>query len=453
MCDQLSALRKATSRYAAGFRPELLSAPDASRAVADAAAIEATASTLKALAAARVAETGDWKKAGHRSPAEALARDTGTSVSTARDALDIGRRLASQPEVDSAARQGKLSSAQLAMITNAAEADPLAERRLLDEAQSSSLAALKDTCARTKAAAHPDLEQRRRCIHEARSLRSWTDVEGVWRLSASGNPEDGAQIMAALAPVTDSLFRSARTEGRREPPTAYAFDALVQLAREAMSTATPNGVASDSRTAGPARPTRNERHRPGAPVKLLLRVDYDAFLRGAPATGETCELVGYGPISMSAVNDLLETGDPFVGAILTKAKALVGVAHLGRQPTAHQQSALEWLYPSCAAKGCHAQGHLERDHRVDWAKTHYTMFDLLDLLCAHHHDLKTREGWELVEGSGKRPFVPPNDERHPRQCKSGGAGENRGSNEDRSGPVPRRKQRSNHATGPPNAAA
>jgi hypothetical protein len=90
------------------------------------------------------------------------------------------------------------------------------------------------------------------------------------------------------------------------------------------------------------------------------------------------------------------------------------VAHLGRQPTAHQQSALEWLYPSCAARGCGAQAHLERDHRVDWAETHFTAFDLLDLLCGFHHGLKTRENWALVAGSGKRDFVPPGDERHPR---------------------------------------
>jgi hypothetical protein len=149
-------------------------------------------------------------------------------------------------------------------------------------------------------------------------------------------------------------------------------------------------------------------------VKLLVRIDYEAFLRGVAGPGETCELVGYGPVPVSVVRQLVEMGDPFVAAILTKGRALVGVAHLGRQPTAHQQSALEWLYPSCAAEGCPAQAHLQRDHRADWAETHFTMLDLLDLLCSHHHALKTRRGWALVPGGGKRPFVPPDDPRHPR---------------------------------------
>jgi hypothetical protein len=57
---------------------------------------------------------------------------------------------------------------------------------------------------------------------------------------------------------------------------------------------------------------------------------------------------------------------------------------------------------------------LENDHRVDWAESHFTLTDLMDRLCGPMHDLKTRENWALVEGSGKRPFVPPDDPRHPR---------------------------------------
>jgi hypothetical protein len=66
--------------------------------------------------------------------------------------------------------------------------------------------------------------------------------------------------------------------------------------------------------------------------------------------------------------------------------------------------ALKWLYPSCAVQGCVDQISLETDHRIDWAKTHFTAFDLLDRLCRFHHRLKTTEGWALVEGRGKRVF-------------------------------------------------
>jgi len=151
----------------------------------------------------------------------------------------------------------------------------------------------------------------------------------------------------------------------------------------------------------------------------VVRVDLDALLRGYPRTGEVCELVGFGPVAVSAVRDMIDSGDPFLAAVATRGVDVVGVAHLGRRPTAHQRSALEWLYPTCAAEGCEALARLEMDHRQDWADTHLTVLGLLDRLCPHHHDLKTVAGWALVAGSGKRPLVAPDDPRHPR-CRGPG---------------------------------
>lgn len=111
---------------------------------------------------------------------------------------------------------------------------------------------------------------------------------------------------------------------------------------------------------------------------------------------------------------MLDTQDPFLAAVVTKGEAVVGVAHLGRRPRARQRTALQWLYPSCAAEGCGAVAFLQFDHRADWAKTHLTVFDLLDRLYPHHHTRKTIDHWALVPGRGKRPFVPPSDPRHPR---------------------------------------
>src|SRR5437764_14430577 len=109
-------------------------------------------------------------------------------------------------------------------------------------------------------------------------------------------------------------------------------------------------------------------------------------------------------------------GDTFIAAVITRGQAVVGVAHLGRRPTATQQSALQWLYPTCAVEGCSALAR-EIDHRVDWARTHLTDFEFLDGYCGHHHDKKTYDGWALVEGRGKRAFVAPDDPRHPANTK------------------------------------
>jgi Domain of unknown function (DUF222) len=383
------------SEYAIGFDAERVSAADAARIVEDAAAIKNMAATVEAVAAARVADTQVWKRDGDRSAAHQLARTTGTTVGQAKEILQAARRLKDLPATAAAARRGELSAQQVAAITDAASADPDAEARLLEQSRTASLGELRDDCARTKANAS-DLEARRQRIHEHRCLRTWVDAEGAGNLHLRDNPEVVGGIMATLEPIRDELFETARKQDRREPIEAYAADALAELARRA--------------------DTGNTSGNPSRRTKILARVDLLALLRGYPVGDETCELAGYGPVAVSAVRDLLDTADPFLAAVVTKGKEVVGVAHLGRRPNAHQQSGLEWLYPTCAAEGCNSLAFLETDHREDWAQTHTTVFELLDRFCPHHHDLKTNDGWALVEGRGKRAFVPPDDPRHPRNA-------------------------------------
>jgi hypothetical protein len=389
---RLSEVRREMNRYAVGFDAAVHTPRDAARIVEDAAAIKNMAATIEALAAAQMAETSVWRESGDRSAAHQLARTTGTSVAQAQETLAAARRLEDQPEVADAARRGVLSAQQVAMISDAAAANPGAAGRLVEAAGKQSLGELKDECARTKAVGI-DLEARRKRIHEQRSLRTWTGADGVGNLVLRDNPEVIARVMAEVDPVRDRMFRDARTEGRLEPSEAYAADALVDI------------------VCGHGSPARN------GTTKILVRVDLDPLLRGHPSDGEICELVGYGPVPVSTVRDMIDTDNPVVAAIATKGKDVVGVAHLSRRPTAHQRSALEWLNPTCGVEGCNALGHLEIDHAVDWSKTNITLLDLLDRLCPHHHDLKTNEGWALVAGRGKRPFVPPDDPRHPRHEK------------------------------------
>jgi hypothetical protein len=393
----LTELRSAMSMYAAGFDPARVAASDAARVVVNAAAIKNMAATVEALAAARVAEAGVWKRDGDRSAAHQLARTTGTSVSQAKDALEAARRLQDLPATEAAARRGELSSQQVAVIADAASADPRAEARLLEQSCTTSLGELRDECSRTKANVC-DREARRRRIHEHRYLRTWGDTDGAAHLHLRDNPEIVAGIMATLEPIRDELFEAARKENRREPMEAYAADALAELARRA------DGTRSGGNCSRRA--------------KLLVRVDLTRLLGKRAADEGVCEIAGYGPVAPSAIRDLIDTEDPFLAAIVTKGKDVVGVAHLGRRPNAHQQTALEWLYPTCAVEGCNTLAFLETDHREDWATTHTTVFDLLDRLCSHHHDLKTTERWGLVDGCGKRAFVPPEDPRHPRNAHS-----------------------------------
>ena len=389
MCQGLSELRQAMAAYAAAFDAALVPPAALADLLSDAGAIERTASAISSMAAARMAAGGGGRCPGApaRRVAEALARASGTSLTDARRAIEAGRAMASQPEVAAAARAGELSRQQASLVAGAARANPAATGGLLAAARAASLSELAEAAGRARAAA-AGLESQRQRVQGHRSLRQWSDQSGTWHLHASGLPDDGARIMAALGPFADKAFEAARREGRRERPEAYAFDALVALAG-----AGGGGAAS---------------------YEVMVRVDQAALLRGYALGGEACELPGFGTVTPQAVLDMIDTGDPFLKAVVTKGKDVIGVAHLGRRPTAHQQTALDWLFPTCGAEGCGTRaGFLQTDHREDWAATHVTMFDLLDRLCPHHHRMKTHQGWALVQGRGKRPFVPPGDPRHP----------------------------------------
>src|SRR5947209_17194369 len=180
MCQKLVELEKAMGAFAAGFDPALLTAGQAEGVMERASRIEHMAATVKALAAARMAETELWSLGGDRSPAHMLARRTGQTISGAAQQLEAAKKLKDHPKTDAAARKGTLSPQQAAAITDAADADPDAEDDLLDLAERASLGELRDESARRKAAA-TDPEERHKKIHTERGARSWTGPDGTWR--------------------------------------------------------------------------------------------------------------------------------------------------------------------------------------------------------------------------------------------------------------------------------
>src|SRR5262249_59650617 len=131
--------------------------------------------------------------------------------------------------VDDALRQGGLSVAQAAVVTEAAAVDPAAESRLLATAATASMRGLRDECARTKAAADPDADARYARIQRERSVRTSTDADGAWNLHARGPAHLGAQVTAALQARTHRLLPPAYPDGRREARAAYPYDALAAV--------------------------------------------------------------------------------------------------------------------------------------------------------------------------------------------------------------------------------
>ena len=336
-------------------------------------------------------EAGAARAAGTRDTAEFVAGATGTSVGAARDAVETSRRLTSQRATDDALAKGRLSEEQARAVSDAAAADPNAERGLLDTAARRSVRDLRQRCAETKANAHPDQRARREAIRTARTCRTWTDREGAWNLAMRHLPEVGAEIEALLAPYTHARHEAARRAGTHEPRHAYRADAMLDLAR------------ATNHHRHRRRPAQRRRSR--ADTKVFVHIDLDTLLRGHTDPGSTCHIDGIGPVDVDHVQSLL--GEAFVVALIEDAVDIRAIVHLGRQVTAHQRSALEARGYRCEVPGCDITWGLEIDHLKDWALTKTTTLDDLAWHCSHHHHQKTHLGHRLTGPPGHRTWTAP----------------------------------------------
>lgn len=383
---------------ARGLDPDLIATHDATRLLDELTVVEKLTAGLKVLLASRAAASGAWRRTGARDEAEWLARKSGTTKAKAHETLEASERVRDLPAVAAAIRAGELSAEQAATVADAAAADPSCEAAMVRRAKRDSLKNLRDERDRIKAAACPDPDERHRRIHNGRFLRFGTDAEGAGTGSWRVTPDIQAELKARLAPFIQSVFDRARAEGRRERCDAYGADALVELARAATGAA---GVAE------PPTPTTRPRHR--VPTKVIVRIDFDALVRGHTEAGETCD-IGGAPVPVSVIDEIMASGDAFLTAILTKGVDVARVVHLGRGPNAHQLTALQWRDVVCSRAGC-TYHPTEWDHREPYSKVKQTTLGNLGGFCDHDHDLKTYGNYTVVPSDipGKVDLIPPEE--------------------------------------------
>ena len=422
----IAELRESLGEYAAGFDAAVLSAAQAAEVVEQASRIEKMAATVKALAAARVAESGSWRSRGRpvggpltwpgararpwsrrrRSstppagsspcprprppPAGASCRPSRRPPSptppaaTPAPSTTCWRRPAARPWPSCASsapaprpRPRSISRPAAAASTNAARFAPTPTPR----ANGTCTAA---TTPRWGPASWPPSTRSGRRSSARLGPRPATSPPRPtpptpcprWPAAQVGRmrPPHRSWSGADAAPTAGTdASRLAGTGVDREPPTG-AEAVGRRAAPERPRQTADRGRRYRHRRAGRNRRGRRYRHpgacssaesapRAGTP-KVIVRVDLEALLRGYPIEGEVCEIAGFGPVAVSAVRDMIDTDDPFLAAVATRGEKLVGVAHLGRRPNALQQTALQWLYPSCANESCSAQARLDYDHRA-----------------------------------------------------------------------------------------
>ena len=213
----LTEIRAEVAAFASSFDAAVVSPTDAERVVRETSQAINMLETVRALAAARAAAGGTWRREGAPSPAHDLARKTGTSVTKAKEALDIAEKLAVLPALDAAARAGEVSASQVAPIADAASADPRAEQRLLDKARRASLGELRDECARTPAAALPDDEARHHASHNSRHLRKRRCPDGAGELTYRSTVDQVAEVFAVVQGFANRAFDLARIQAATNP--------------------------------------------------------------------------------------------------------------------------------------------------------------------------------------------------------------------------------------------
>lgn len=405
--------------------PEELTPGAAVALVEEFAVIERAAATGRMFCALRVARSDAWRGQGHATAADWLAAKAGISVREAAAQLGTAKRAADLPKTRDAMRSGRLSPTQAGAVTDGASADPAAEDDLLSSAEQDTTAALKEKAAKARAAA-TDSAHREARIRAERSVRTRTDPDGAFHLHLRGPAADGIRITAALRPFVEEAFRSSRrlrADGVRDTFDNRTYDAFLALlglgphGLEVAGEAAEGGVPADGGPAGatdatPAPAGGVARPPGGNNVKVIVRVDHSALVRGHTVAGETCDIPGLGPIPVAAAREAL--GGAFLAFVITKGRDVATVAHLGRGLNAHQRTAVEWSGLRCSNAACNRTVALQIDHRNPWIACFETRLDNQDPLCPDCHRRKTHHGWHLEPGVGPRRFLPSPDPPGPR---------------------------------------
>jgi hypothetical protein len=393
---EVMALVDHAARVLAGYDPAVVMASDAMKLVKLFDQIERFGCAGKTLSIGRVAQTGLCRQAGFRSPADWMADATDVGIGDAVRFVETAKALEHAEATAEAFKAGELSPRQAQVIAATAAVAPEMEAELLGAADRLSIRELDDKAKRLARArsVESDAERASR-LRSKRALR--TSIEdglgcGLWKVPLA----DHARIMAAINEEKDRIFNDARRDGVRESAEAYTADALVAVAKKATGASGGTGKGGDGRGSA-------------SDVKVIVRVDHSALIRGEVEPGEVCEIAGIGPVDLETVRGWVE-GDAFKVAIATEGVDIRSIVHLGRQPIELQRTALQWhTAGTCAIEGCSSTARLEIDHVAEWSQTGRTTLDELARVCGHHHDLKTHNGYRFgpIGQNGKRRLIAP----------------------------------------------
>ncbi len=385
MFDRLNHLATELQTCISSLQVDCVDAAGARGLVEIAERVRRAGDSLRTVAVGQVERTNAWKGEGAKSISEWLSIETDCAHYEAQTVVLLANQLQHLPVTQAALLAGDLSGTQAVEVARGAIVAPNTETQLLNLARHATMRDLRDSTNRVVAAATDEAERHRQ-VHKSRYFKSWTDLDGSFNVRGLMTAANGALVMAALKPIQDEIFRSARKSGEHERPEAYAADALMALCEKASAPDSGEG-ASGTKT------TRSN-------AVMHIRIDIDALKRGHTEHGEICEIAGVGPIPVATATEYL--GEAFLKLLVIDGADIRTIAHMGRAIPAKVRTAVEERDRVCQVPTCDMTIGLEIDHIKPFAEGGPASLENLVRLCRRHHLQKTHDGYRLIKIEPRR---------------------------------------------------
>jgi uncharacterized protein DUF222 len=308
--------------------------------------------------------------------------------------VDLAAGLARLPTVGQALAAGEIDVVKARVITDGVaqltdQAAATVAARVLARAGRQTPGQLRAAVARAALSADPAAaEERHDQQARERRVELYPLPDGIAELRATGPADQLAAVFTAL----DAWARKAGTDGDQRGIDARRFDALTDLAHEAL--------------AGGGLPA-GQRIRPQlqviVPVGTLLGL-----------TDQPGELAGHGPIPASVARRIAADAtwrrlltDPASGALLDYGRTTY-------RPPADLAEFVMTRDRTCRFPGCRQPAHrCDLDHTVPYP-TGETKPDNLCCLCRRHHRLKHETSWQIHRHPDVHiVWTSPSGHRHP----------------------------------------
>lgn len=358
--------------------------------------------------AARFDEELEWFRRGLKSASHWIAQQLEIQSSTAREWIRVGHALRHLPLIDAALAAQEISYAKARILTRWAGPDN--EERLLALALERSADRLSTAIARSLADDGETDEERDARLHEARSVTTWTDGDGMTIVRVVLAPSVAKPVVAA---VDELVRRIARTPlDDTADPSADASDgpSVAVHVTESDGNASVNEQDSLPTTLRELRRRWQPADIDDRVIPSLAQQRADAFVAlfmGLPVD-LTTEVVVHVRGDGTTFDDGTPTTDhailrqldhAFIRLLIHDAERRpVNASSRRRHPTTRQRRVvMEAHRHECV--DCQSTDLLELDHNPPWRQTLHTVTDELEPRCAPCHRARSR----FDSRPGRRP--------------------------------------------------